>query len=64
MLKTMEEIALKDESMRWRLFPNYFGHGYLLITYSPDMDTAHKRGVWLINKVGRLKGYKYWVRRI
>lgn len=63
-LKTMEDIALKDDSWRWRIFPNYMGHGYLLIVYSADMDRAHKRGVWLINKVGRLKGYKYWVRRI
>lgn len=64
LVKKMNEIAMVDETWKWRVFPNFLGHGYILIVYSPDMDHAHRRGVWLINKVDELKGYKYWVRRI
>jgi len=63
-VEKMKNISEKDETFKWRVFPNFLGHGYILIIYSPDMDTSHKRGVWIKNKIVEMKGYKYWVRRI
>lgn len=60
----LENIAMKDMSFEWNMFPDYFGKGYTVIVYSPDKDTAQRRGLWLVKKVVEFEGCKYWVRKI
>jgi len=64
LIEVFEDISVKDESFRWRIFPNFLGYGYIALVYSPNMDTAQKRGLWLVHNVNILRNHKYWVREI
>lgn len=63
--KTCGDIAEKDSSFRWRLHKSFYpNHDCVLVIYSPDKDTAHKRGTWFNKKVPSFKGVLYWVKEI
>jgi len=67
-LEVCRRIRDKDRTFRFRLhklrdkdkLSKIFD--YILIIASSDKDTAHRRGLYLINKVNALKGKYYWVR--
>jgi|Deesub1362A_J573_1020465.scaffolds.fasta_scaffold00652_43 hypothetical protein len=59
-LKLME-IAEKDDTFRYKIYESKYINefDYIVVVYSNDVDTAHKRGLWLVNKANI--GERYWV---
>lgn len=64
--KVCEDIYLKDESFKYRIFPDYqTKSGYQLVIFSPNMDIAHKRGLLFVKKYFKeVEGLGYWVRKV
>lgn len=63
-LQVLSDIRERDPSFRFKIKPNLYQHGKtesIALIYSPDKDTAHKRGMWLKSKLN-LEGY--WVKEI
>lgn len=53
----MEEIKAKDETFRYSIFKGYEGD-WLLCVFGEDKDEAHRRGMWIYDKVfNKEKGY-------
>lgn len=60
--RVCEDIRSKDSSFDFKIVKSKsLRYDYTLIVYSPDKDTAHRRGVWLINRVAALRGKHYSV---
>jgi len=60
----LSDIRERDPSFRFKIKPNLYKGGKtsrIGVVYSIDKDTAHRRGVWLVNKL-KLDGY--WVKKI
>jgi len=58
----MYEISSKDDTFRYKIVKSKYEEGkYVLIVYCSDKDEAHRRGMWIRDKVfsnDRL----YWVK--
>lgn len=60
LLKLMA-IAEKDDTFRYNIVDSYIDEfDYIVIVYSNDRDTAHKRGLWLVDKAHI--GERYWIK--
>ena len=50
--RVCKDIFIKDDTFLWTMFKDKGREGmFVLSISSPDIDIAHMRGVWFINKV-------------
>jgi len=63
--KVLQDIADRDESFRYRVYTNLIKDGktkYVGVIFSPDKNTAHKRGMWFVSNVDGVN--MYWVKEV
>lgn len=64
-IQICNDITIQDNSFKYTVTYDYFSDGYQLVIFSPDKDTAHKRGLLFVKKyLEDVEGLGYWVRRI
>jgi hypothetical protein len=62
--KVINDIMDKDKSFRARIYPSYLPNfDFVLVAFSPDKDTAEKRGMWLVKKAFP-EGHYYWIKEM
>jgi len=63
--EVLGDIAERDGSFRYKIYPNLYKNKktkFIGVVFSKDVDEAHKRGTWLVNKVEGINSY--WVKEI
>jgi len=57
--KVCSDIAARDGSFKFKIDEEVWKEKICLSVFSKDKDVAHKRGLWLTNRVPELKNCGY-----
>jgi len=57
---TLDDICERDETFRYKFYR--LRDKLVLVVFSPDKNTAFRRGIWLRSRVRELRGKVFWVK--